>query len=99
MAIAPTVQKFLKDKNIEYDAIPHAATTTSSRTAEICGVSGNCLAKCVVLRTGKGYMLAVVPASHHVRLAEVATHLGQGVGLAAEDEIERLFPDCDRGAV
>ena len=96
MAVAPTVQKYLKDRNIEYEAIPHQATTTSSRTAEVCGVSGNCLAKGIVLRTGQGYMLAVVPASHHLRLAEVATQLGKGVGLAAEEEIERLLAIAPR---
>jgi Ala-tRNA(Pro) deacylase len=35
------------------------------RTAEASHVSGERLAKAVVLRRDGGYMLAVLPASHH----------------------------------
>ncbi len=35
----------------------------------------------------------------HVALAEVGHKLDQPVGLASEDEIAALFPDCEEGAV
>jgi Ala-tRNA(Pro) deacylase len=62
-------------------------------------VSGDCLAKAVVLRRKDGYLLAVLPASAQVQLDAVGRWLGQPVGLAAEDEIGALFPDCEQGAV
>ena len=46
-----------------------------------------------------GYMMAVLPASHHLHLSTLKNQLGHKVDLASEDEIERLFEDCDRGAV
>ena len=62
MTLAPTLQKHL-DQNVTYDVICHEPTTTSMRTAEASHVSGECLAKAVVLRRDGGYMLAVLPAS------------------------------------
>jgi Ala-tRNA(Pro) deacylase len=98
MSIAPTVQRFL-DQNVTYDVIPHEPTMSSMRTAEACHISGDCLAKGVVLRRNGGYMLAVLPASHRIRLADLRMQLGQDVDLAVEDEIDQLFRDCVHGAV
>jgi Ala-tRNA(Pro) deacylase len=99
MAIAPTFQKYLADRNIEYDIIPHEPTMSSARTAEACRISGDCLAKGIVLRGKDGYLLAVLPASHHVRLADLRTQLGEDLDLATENEIDQLFRDCAHGAV
>ena len=99
MAIAPTLQRYLADQNINYDVIPHEPTMSSMRTAEACHVSGECLAKGVLLRDRNGYVLAVLPASHHIRLADLKSQLGHDVDLATEQEIAQLFRDCDRGAI
>ncbi len=37
--------------------------------------------------------------SHHIRLSDLGREFGPDVGLASEEEIQRLFPDCARGAV
>ena len=97
MPIAPTLQKYLASKNIEYDVIAHQPTMSSTRTAEACHISGDRLAKAVVLHDGNGYVLAVVPASHHLRLSELSTQLGTKLDLASEREIEQLFADCAQG--
>jgi Ala-tRNA(Pro) deacylase len=44
-------------------------------------------------------MLAVLPASRHIRLPDLRQEIGEDVNLADESEIERLFPDCALGAV
>ena len=62
-------------------------------------ISSGALAKAVVLRRDGGYMLAVLPASHHLHLSALKSQLGHKVDLASEDEIERLFEDCERGAI
>jgi Ala-tRNA(Pro) deacylase len=98
MSIAPTLQRHL-DRNVTYDVITHDATMSSTRTAQACHVSGDCLAKAIVLRHDGGYMLAVLPASHHIRLTDLKRQVGDDVALADEGEIERLFPDCALGAV
>jgi len=98
MTVSPTLQKYL-DQSVTYDLIPHAPTMSSTRTAEACHVPGEALAKAVVLRRDGGYMMAVLPASHHLHLSALKSQLGHHVDLASEDEIERLFEDCERGAV
>ena len=98
MTISPTLQKYL-DQGVTYDLIPHAPTMSSTRTAEACHVPGEALAKAVVLRRDGGYMMAILPASHHLHLSALKNQLGHKVDLASEDEIERLFEDCDRGAI
>jgi Ala-tRNA(Pro) deacylase len=99
MAIAPTLQKYLAAENIQYEVIPHELSMTSTRTAEVCHVSGDRLAKGIVLRRDGEYLLAVLPASHHLRLSELRTELGDNVHMADETEIDRLFHDCAQGAV
>ncbi len=98
MTIAPILQKHL-DRNVTYDVITHDVTMSSTRTAQACHVSGNCLAKAIVLRRNGGFMLAVLPASHHIRLSDLKTQIGDDVDLADETEIKQLFPDCALGAV
>jgi Ala-tRNA(Pro) deacylase len=98
MSLAPTLQKHL-DQNVMYDVITHDPTMSSTRTAQACHVSGNCLAKAIVLRRDGGYMLAVLPASHHIYLPQLKLQVGDDVDLADEQEIRGLFPDCAPGAV
>jgi len=98
MPIAPTLARYL-DRFVAYDVVQHESTPSSMRTAEACHISGDCLAKGVVLRRDGGYLLAVLPASHRIRLSELRRQLGNVVDLAGESEIDQLFWDCAHGAV
>jgi Ala-tRNA(Pro) deacylase len=99
MAIAATLQQYLDDQGVTYDLTTHKTTHCASRTAEASHVPGGNLAKAVVIKRREGYLLAVLPASHHVELNQLGHWLQQPVSLATEDEIAGLFPDCDAGAV
>src|ERR1700751_479498 len=99
MSIAPTLQRYLTAENIQYDVIRHDPTLSSARTAEACRISGDRMAKAIVLRRNAGYLLAVLPASHHLRLSDLRDQLGDNVEMAEEAEIGPLFPDCAHGAV
>jgi Ala-tRNA(Pro) deacylase len=96
MAIAATFQRYL-DQHVVYDVVAHEPTM--SATAQACHIPGDCLAKGVVLRDDSGYMLAVLPASHHIRMSELRLQFGNDVELAGEGEIDELFHDCAQGAV
>jgi Ala-tRNA(Pro) deacylase len=99
MSIAPTLKRYLAIENIQYEEIQHEFSMTSARTAEASHIPGDRLAKGVVLRRDDGYMLAVMPASHHLRLTELRAQLGDNVDMANEAEINQLFRDCANGAV
>src|SRR5438132_11679671 len=68
--IAPTLAKYL-DQNVTYNVVLHEPTASSMRTAEACHISGDCLAKAVVLRHDGSFLLAVLPASHRIDLPEL----------------------------
>ena len=98
MAIVATFQRYL-DQHVMYDVIAHGPTMSAMRTAEACHIPGDCLAKGVVLRDDSGYMLAVLPATHHIRLRDLRLQFGNDVDLAGEGEIDKLFHDCAHGAI
>ena len=99
MTMAPKVERYIADQNVAHRVLTHAATPTASEAAQATHISGNQIAKAVVLRDDDGFVLAVVPASHHVSLERVQAELGRAVELASEEEASDLFPDCDLGAV
>lgn len=99
MTIAITVQRYLDDCGIDYDVVKHARTLSSSRTAQVGHVSGDRLAKAVVLKSEGGFTMAVLPASCHLRLGEIQNYLDRPVGLATEKEVGQLFDDCELGAI
>ena len=102
MTISATVQRYLQDRSVEYEVLTHPFTGSSSETAQSVHVSGDRIAKTVVLRVGDaadGYLLAVLPVSHHLDLDVLHQWLGRSVELASEQEIGKLFPDCDLGAI
>ncbi len=99
MTIAARLRNYLDGQGTSYDLIPHPRTTTSSRTAQAAHVPGRLVAKSVVVHHELGYTLAVVPSSHRVALDALQDVVGKRLGLASENEIAKLFDDCDLGAV
>ena len=99
MTIAATLRRHLEKHGVGFEVLSHPLTGSSSETAQSAHVSGNRIAKTVVLRDGDGYLLAVLPASHHVSIEMLRAWLGRSVAPASEQEIGKLFPDCDLGAI
>ena len=99
MTMAPKVARYLADQKIAHRVVSHIQTPTASEAAQATHISGERIAKAVALRDGDGFLLAVVPASHHVSLQLLQAWLGRPFGLAGEQEASNLFPDCDVGAI
>jgi Ala-tRNA(Pro) deacylase len=99
VTIAPTLQRYLDDQGVRYDLVPHEPTMSALGSAHASHIPGDRLAKGVVLGDGGVYRLAVLPASHHLRLTDLRIELGQELQLATEPEIAEIFRDCERGAI
>jgi Ala-tRNA(Pro) deacylase len=99
MAIALTLQQYLDDKHIDYDVLVHKRTHCAQDTVRASHVPGERLAKAVVLTREGGFVVAVVPACAKVSLDTIERLLRCRVGMATEDEIAEIFPDCAAGAV
>ncbi len=99
MDIANTLEKYLVQHDISYDKLPHRYTVTSMNTALVANIPVYELAKSVVLEDDDGYIMAVVPATRHVKIRELNRLLNRKIGLATEAELQELFKDCDLGAI
>jgi Ala-tRNA(Pro) deacylase len=99
MTIATILKQYLDTAEISYDCIEHPRTTSSIHSAAVSGIPFEQLANGVVLRSGQDYLVAVVPASRNIDLDSIGACLGHPVAMAMEPEIERLFPDCETGAI
>ena len=99
MTIAKRLKKLLDAEAVTYGTVPHPRAATMSETAQAAHVPGDSVAKTVVIHHEEGYVLAVVPSSHRVDLTALQELLDRRLGLASEREIDKLFDDCDSGAV
>lgn len=99
MSIALTLQRYLASRHIDYCVVAHQTTLSSKHTAGACRIPADHLAKGVVLRTGEGYVLAVLPASHRLKREDLKRRFGKRCAFATEHELDQLFPDCAHGAV
>ena len=99
MTVAKKLKEHLAGTGVDYEVVKHPRTYSSSTTAQAAHVSGEHLAKSVVLHDEEGYFLAVVPSTHRVELHTIHDLTKRQLNLASEGEIATLFADCDVGAV
>lgn len=93
------IADYLKDKAVQFEAHEHVPAYTAQEVAAEEHVSGDFLAKAVVVATDKGYAMCVLPASFKLDMDKVAKTLrAKTVRLADETEMVRLFPDTEVGA-
>lgn len=93
------VKEFLDNSGVRYKISLHASVFTAQRMAAVEHEHGRYVAKPVIIKADGRYLMCVLPASHHVDLAKLKSHLAvKTVELAQETEIAELFPDCDVGA-
>ena len=100
MTIAPKLDHFLAARGTQYEVLDHPRTHSSAATAQAAHVPGRRLAKAVVVEDNEGYLLAVVPSTHHLALSELGEALHRRpLRLARESELPPLFADCEPGAL
>jgi len=77
----------------------HAPAYTAQEVAAEEHVTGNMLAKCVVVHADGKPAICVLPASFKLDMAKVGKALkAKAVRLADETEMARVFPDAEVGA-
>ena len=99
MSIATSVRSYLAREGVRYDTLEHAYTRDSMHSAQAAHIRGDRLAKCVVLEDDRGFLMAVIPATHKVDLGALHRALNRNLGLATERELIELFKDCEPGAL
>lgn len=99
MAMSASLQRYLQQTGVPFELVPHTYTNSSLRAAESARVSGDRLAKPVLFEDEKGYVMAVVPATHRVDPEQLRQTLHRSLVQAKEQELGELFRDCAKGAV
>ena len=94
------VEEFLAARLAEYDVVPHPEAFTAQEQAAAAHVSGWSWAKVVVVKKEDGFALAVLPACCVIDLGRLRGLMGREMAeLADLEEIVRLAPDCEPGAL
>jgi len=99
MGVATTIQDFLESRNVAYEIIEHPHTDSSMRTAESAHISGDQLAKPILLGDDNSYLLAIIPATHRLELDRLNQVMARSLEMISEDEIAATFSDCETGAI
>jgi Ala-tRNA(Pro) deacylase len=100
MATATWIRAELDQRGVTYQELHHPEVFTAQAMAQREHVSGHRVAKVVAVLADDRPIELILPASRRVNLNRVRDTLGaRFVRLASEDEMEKFFPDCERGAV
>jgi Ala-tRNA(Pro) deacylase len=100
MGIADTVDFALTLSKVDFEILRHQHSSTSAETAHKAQVAEGELAKAVALKDGLGPLLAVMPANRILDLERLRSLLHRpGLELMTEEELGKVFFDCEQGAV
>ena len=100
MATATWIKSMLQRRGVAHEELRHRVAFTAQEVAQSEHVSGHCLAKVVVVLADGRPVELILPASRRVVLERVRRLLGAAeVRLASEAEMDRIFTDCETGAI
>ncbi len=92
--------QYLDAQGVPYTIIPHLPSHTAQETAAAAHVSGQEMAKTVMVKIDGEMAMLVLPASMQVDFGRLLDATGaQDVELARESEFRDLFPGCDLGSM
>ena len=100
MSVLKRLKDYLDERNIKYVKISHSPAFTAQEIAASSHISGNELAKTVIVRANDGFVMAVLPATRKIDFESLKKVLkSRDIRLASEDEFKDIFPDCEVGAM
>ncbi|MCP4219834.1 MAG: YbaK/EbsC family protein [bacterium] len=91
---------YLEEKEVKFTRIIHSTAYTAQGIAHRAHISGNVLAKTIVLKDADNrFVMAVLPANYQVDLDKISEIYGNTLNLASESEFATLFPGCETGGM
>src|SRR5579871_6297211 len=100
MPLSERLRAFLDSHGADYSLSHHSQAFTAREVAAAEYLPAREDAKTVVVFGDRAYRMLVIPASRLVDFQEVRLALGLNqVRLASEDELTRIFPDSELGAM
>lgn len=99
MAMAETIKSYMLKHKIDYELVAHPKTSTTRESAEAVHIPEDHIAKAVIVKDIQSYAMVVIPGHHWLKLKLMTEELGREFELAEETEINKLFSDCQSGAI
>jgi len=100
MPLLEKLRVFLNENHAEYTHTVHPIAYTAREVALAEHLPAREVAKTVVIHGDSGYHMLVLPASKLVDFQELRIALGLShARMVPETELNRLFPDCELGAM
>ena len=100
MALNSSIVAILKRERVPYTCFKHSPAYTAQEEAAVSHILGRCWAKVVICFADDEPVQAVLPAHHTVDLEQLrALANAEALRLACEDEIAKLYPDYEVGAM
>ena len=94
------IETYLQENKISYRLLPHSKAFFASELAKSLHVTEDRVAKAVIVRARRSFIMAVLPAPLQVNFPRLAHLLKTNhLSLATESELKSLFPDCAVGAM
>lgn len=97
---AKKLKEFLDSNKVKYVTISHSSAYTAMEIAAMAHVPGKDLAKTVMIKVNGHMAMAVLPATHMIKMDLLKKVVGNNnIRLATEQEFKDKFPDCEVGAM
>lgn len=98
--ILKTLTEYLDRNKCKYTVVTHSPTFTAQEVAQSAHISGDEMAKTVVVWMDGAMAMVVLPASHMIDFTLLRTQSGaKDIELANESEFADRFPNCEAGAM
>lgn len=88
MAMAKTLARCLGRKECRFETVHRPGSIPADR-----------LARTVLLEDNRGYLTAVIPSSHRLKLSEICAQTGRQLTRVHGDGVREVFRDCDLAAL
>lgn len=96
----PRLKQLLEAERVPYQVHPHPVAYEATAVAAADHVPPSEMAKVLVLRSDRQFLMAVLPATRDLELERLRDAVGDPrLRLASEDEFAGLFPGCEPGAM
>ncbi|WP_199610093.1 aminoacyl-tRNA deacylase [Flocculibacter collagenilyticus] len=100
MTVANRVYSYLKNNQIPFDVVEHPHSNNSLSTAISSQIPFANIAKAVMLADHEGKkVMAVLPGNNKISLSKLNDATHREFHLINEQEVFKLFSDCEHGAV
>src|SRR5688572_11894726 len=94
------VAGFLQEQGILFEKHQHAAATTAMQLAEVENVSAREVAKPMIVKGSRGFVMCVLPAPAELDLRRAAEALGDSnVRVATKEELAWVIRGCEPGGL